>query len=519
MTDTISRVPADASAPAGLPDGLAASLPDGLVGKPVRYRVDSDYTELVPVHVVWEVTLACNLKCQHCGSRAGRPRSDELNTAEALELVDHLAALGTRELTLIGGEAYLRKDWIELIRRSRDHGIRTAIQTGARNLTDKRLDEAAEAGLQGVGVSIDGLPELHDRVRGVPGSYDQAIDALKRAKARGMAVSVNTQIGAETAEHLPELMDRIIAAGATHWQIQLTVAMGNAVDNPELLLQPYKLIEVMPLLARLYREGEARGLLMVVGNNVGYFGPYEHIWRGFGDDADHWNGCSAGQTGIGIEADGTIKGCPSLATSLYAAGNVREMSVGDIWRHSEKMSFGRLRDVEELWGYCRTCYYADVCRAGCTWTSESLLGKRGNNPYCHHRVLDLAKHGLRERVVKIREAPQESFAVGEFALITEAIPGAEVTPLPVRDPATVHVARRERSAAGGALPPSLKPCRSCQQYIWPHEVTCPHCDADVAAAATAHEAEQARRRTLIADATRILAKAAQARAARLEAGA
>ncbi|EJL25068.1 Y-X(10)-GDL-associated radical SAM protein [Caulobacter sp. AP07] len=511
MTDTISHAPA----PAGLPD----SMPRDLVGKPVRYRVDSDYTELVPVHVVWEVTLACNLKCQHCGSRAGRPRSDELNTAEALELVDHLAALGTRELTLIGGEAYLRKDWIELIRRSRDHGIRTAIQTGARNLTDKRLDEAAEAGLQGVGVSIDGLPDLHDRVRGVPGSYDQAIDALRRAKARGMAVSVNTQIGAETAEHLPELMDRIIEAGATHWQIQLTVAMGNAVDNPELLLQPYKLIEVMPLLARLYREGEARGLLMVVGNNVGYFGPYEHIWRGFGDDADHWNGCSAGQTGIGIEADGTIKGCPSLATSLYAAGNVREMSVGDIWRHSEKMSFGRLRDVEELWGYCRTCYYADVCRAGCTWTSESLLGKRGNNPYCHHRVLDLAKHGLRERVVKIREAPQESFAVGEFALITEAIPGAEVTPLPVRDPAMVHVARRERSAAGGALPPSLKPCRSCQQYIWPHEVTCPHCDADVAAAATAHEAEQARRRALIADATRILAKAAQARAARLETGA
>jgi MoaA/NifB/PqqE/SkfB family radical SAM enzyme len=42
-------------------------------GKPVRYRLERDYTELVPVHVVWEVTLACNLKCQHCGSRAGRP--------------------------------------------------------------------------------------------------------------------------------------------------------------------------------------------------------------------------------------------------------------------------------------------------------------------------------------------------------------------------------------------------------------------------------------------------------------
>jgi MoaA/NifB/PqqE/SkfB family radical SAM enzyme len=197
-----------------------------------------DHHNLVPVHVVWEITLACNLKCQHCGSRAGRPRADELTTAEALDLVDQLAALGTREMTLIGGEAYLRRDWIDIVRRCRDHGMRTAIQTGARNLTDARLDQAVAAGLQGLGVSIDGLPELHDRVRGVPGSYDQAISALRRAKARGLDVSVNTQIGPETPAHLPELMDRIIAAGATHWQIQLTVAMGNAVDNPDLLLQP-----------------------------------------------------------------------------------------------------------------------------------------------------------------------------------------------------------------------------------------------------------------------------------------
>jgi hypothetical protein len=43
----------------------------------------------------------------------------------------------------------------------------------------------------------------------------------------------------------------------------------------------------MPLLARLYTEGVARGLLMAVGNNIGYFGPYEHRWRGFGDERVH----------------------------------------------------------------------------------------------------------------------------------------------------------------------------------------------------------------------------------------
>lgn len=486
---------------------LSAMSPDPTPVRAARTTDEHDIRGLRPVSVVWEITLACNLKCQHCGSRAGRPRSDELNTEEALDLIDHLASMGTREISFIGGEAYLRKDWVELIRRSRSHGIRTSMQTGARNLTDARIDAAAEAGLQSIGVSIDGLPDLHDRVRGVKGSYDQAISALYRAKARGLAVSVNTQIGAETLPHLEPLMDRIIEAGATHWQIQLTVAMGNAVDNPDLLLQPYQLIDVMPVLAKLYRAGNERGLLMVVGNNIGYFGPYEHLWRGFGDETQHWGGCMAGQTGIGIEADGTIKGCPSLATSLYASGNIRDLSIEDIWRNTDRIAFGRSRSVDELWGYCGSCYYADVCRAGCTWTSESLLGKRGNNPYCHHRVLDLAKHGLRERVVKIKDAPQDSFAVGEFALITESIPGALNPGLPERGP--IH---RDASAAAdgeGRVPPSLNLCHDCDQYIWPHETTCPHCAADIAAGNARHAADTTRRAELVTFLRQAIDKARQ----------
>ena len=114
---------------------------------PARQRRLEDFANLVPVHVVWETTLACNLKCQHCGSRAGRPRSDELSTDECLDLIDQLARLGTRELSMIGGEAYLRQDWVELIRRSVSHGIFTAIQTGGRNLTDRKLDQAIDAEL------------------------------------------------------------------------------------------------------------------------------------------------------------------------------------------------------------------------------------------------------------------------------------------------------------------------------------------------------------------------------------
>jgi Y-X(10)_GDL-associated radical SAM protein len=463
---------------------------------PPRYLTDEDYKRFIPVHVVWEITLACDLKCLHCGSRAGHKRPDELNTTECLDVVDALARLGTREITLIGGEAYLRRDWTEIIRRICSHGIYVATQTGGRNFTPQRLAEAVEAGLGGLGVSLDGLQPLHDKLRGVPGSFHQALDTLRRAREAGLNISVNTQIGAEVIPQLPDLMDVIIAAGAKQWQIQITVAMGNAVDHPELLLQPHRVLELMPMLARLYNEGAARDLLMVVGNNIGYFGPYEHIWRGFGDERVHWSGCSAGHTGLALEADGTVKGCPSLATVGFAGGNVRDLTLEQIWNHSREIHFGRLRSVEDLWGFCRTCYYADVCRGGCTWTSHSLLGKPGNNPYCHYRALELQKQGLRERVVKIREAAPAAFAVGEFELIVERIADGSVVSTSTSQRQLVNLGEKaaERwEPREGRVPPSLELCRACQSYIWPHETDCPHCGANVHAAAETWAEDQRRR--------------------------
>jgi Y-X(10)_GDL-associated radical SAM protein len=476
--------------------------PPAQARRPARMRSEDDFLGHVPVHVVWELTLACNLKCQHCGSRAGKRRSGELNTQECLEVVEALARLGTREVTLIGGEAFLRKDWLEIIRAFRAHGIYTALQTGGWAFTPRRLEEALAAGLQGVGVSVDGLREYHDRVRGVKGAFANALDVLRRARDAGLNRSVNTQIGPETIPQLRELMHVLIDAGAQQWQIQLTVAMGNAVDHPELLLQPHRLDELIPLLAELRDEGAERGFTMLVGNNIGYFGPYEHRLRAVLDEGVHWTGCSAGQTVIGIEADGTVKGCPSLPTVGYAGGNVRELSVDDIWNTRPEIHFGRLRGAGDMWGFCGTCYYADVCRAGCTWTSHSLLGRPGNNPYCHHRVLELKKRGLRERIRKVEEAPAASFATGRFELVVEEIPAdgsAEGRVVGTTDAALVQLMRRpiagmDRGASpdAGRLPPLLELCRACSRHVYGHEVLCPHCGADVAEARARHEAGRAR---------------------------
>lgn len=379
-----------------------------------------DQIDCVPVYVVWEITLACNLKCIHCGSRAGHRRARELTTDEAVDVVRQLAELGTREISIIGGEAFVRRDWLTIVRAIRDHGMDCTMQTGGYKLSRDMIKQAADAGLLGLGVSVDGLEPLHDRLRGVPGSYREALRVLDDCRRVGLIASVNTQITSTVMPELREVMDVIIEAGAKYWQIQLTVAMGNAVDNDAILLQPYELATLMPLLADLHGKARERDLLLLPGNNIGYFGPYDVLWRG--PDRGYYSGCPAGQNAIGLEADGTLKGCPSLATDRYGAGDVRDTPIAELWATHPALQFNRNRGTGDLWGFCKGCYYAEACRGGCTWTADSLLGRRGNNPYCHHRVLTLAERGIRERIVKVEDAPALPFATGRFTLIEEPIP-------------------------------------------------------------------------------------------------
>ena len=373
-----------------------------------------------PTYAVWEVTLRCDLACAHCGSRAGRTRPEELDTAECLDLVAQISAMGVLEVTVIGGEAYLRDDWLQIVRAIRDGGMRCSMTTGGRGITAELARAAAEAGLQSTSVSIDGNEATHDRLRGVAGAYRSALAAAAHLKAAGIGLAVNTQINRLSMRELPDVLETIIAVGARAWQIQLTVAMGRAADDPALLLQPEDLLELFPLLAKLKERCDEAGVALWPGNNIGYFGPYESILRA-GIQRGHMASCGAGCTTLGIEANGAIKGCPSLHTVPWTGGNIRDASLRDIWERSAPLRYMRDRTVEDLWGYCRTCYYADVCRAGCTWTAFSLFGKPGNNPLCHHRALEMRRQGKRERLVQVEAPPGAPFDHGKFEIVVEEV--------------------------------------------------------------------------------------------------
>ncbi len=373
-----------------------------------------------PILAVWEITLACDLAYGHCGSRAGRARPDELSTAECLELVDQLAELGVIEVVLIGGESYLRDDWCQIIERITQRGMEPLLTTGGRGMTLDRARSAKTAGLLSASVSLDGMEAAHDTQRGVHGSFRAALDAMANLREAGVGVSANTKINRLSLPDLPAILETIIEHGAHSWQIQLTVPMGRAADRPDWILQPYDLLELFPLLERLAARCRDADVLLWPGNNVGYFGPHETTLRGTLPRGHHV-GCGAGVWGLGIEADGTIKGCPSMATESWGSGNVRDARLVDIWERSARMRYNRDRTVDSLWGYCRSCYYAEVCKGGCTWTGEALLGKPGNNPWCHHRALELAREGKRERLVQIETAPGRPFDQGRFELIVEPL--------------------------------------------------------------------------------------------------
>jgi radical SAM protein with 4Fe4S-binding SPASM domain len=135
-----------------------------------------------------------------------------------------------------------------------------------------------------------------------------------------------------------------------------------------------ELASLMPELFALFEEGLKRGLQLIPGNNIGYFGPYEAAWRSTSGRPEYYGGCQAGRAGLGIEADGAIKGCPSLPTAAYVGGNIRDKPFAEIWSESAKLGF--MRDAFESrarrWGFCGKCYYGPVCRGGCSWTTHVL---------------------------------------------------------------------------------------------------------------------------------------------------
>jgi len=343
--------------------GLALRLPDRL-----RPRV-----------VVWEITRACNGRCVHCGSLAGRPRAQELSTREALDVIDELAALGCQTVTFSGGEPLLRPDWAELGRRVRAQGLRLELMSNGL-LIEAQLAEILAADLASVSLSVDGPARAHDRLRGAAGHLEQVLGAARALAARGMRVGAVTQVGRANMGMLAETHDLIRENGFRGWLIQLTLPYGRAADcSDELVLAPSELPQ---LEAELLAVIDGSPLRIQIADTIGYFSVNEPRLRSGGARLEgFWGGCQAGLQALGLTSDGTVRGCLSMPPELDE-GNVRDRPLTEIWLDEKAFSYNRCFSTDRLQGACADCAFAPMCRGGCTALAQVSTGSVYRNSYC-----------------------------------------------------------------------------------------------------------------------------------------
>lgn len=353
----------------------------------------------IPRQAVWELTLSCDMRCRHCGSRAGKSRGDELSTAEALKLAKELAAAGCKRLTLSGGEPLLRKDWPLICQTLVSNGVRVNMISNGRKFNAKVAKRAKAFGLEGISFSLDGLEETHTYIRRVKGHWQQVLDNFEIARDAGLPAGAVTLVVRQTLSELDEIRELLRERGVRTWQLQLGNPTGNMSDNPDMVIHPEDILRVVPKAAELRQK---EGLPKVyIGDNLGYFGEYEADLRDQDGLIPFWIGCRAGCSVVGIESNGNIKGCLSLPSAMndvdvWVEGNIREKPFRDIWNDPNAFAYNRQFKVEDLVGFCRECEYAEVCRGGCAWTAFANTGSRFEFVHCYHRVVELVKQGKLE---------------------------------------------------------------------------------------------------------------------------
>jgi radical SAM protein with 4Fe4S-binding SPASM domain len=342
--------------------------------------------KLNPLVAVWEYTLACDSKCIHCGSDAKLKRKNELTTLESLDLVDQIASLGFKQIILSGGEPTLRKDWIKIAERIKSKNIEFGVISNALRWNSETIDALYSLKPFSVGFSVDGEPELHDYLRGVQGSHKKVFDCIKQVKEKGMTVCVVTSVNKRNLEELPKIRNRMIVYGVDAWQIQTASPMGRMTQNKSLVLDSedyYSLGKFIVETRRRLPQMNVQG-----GDCMGYFGDLEKKIRD-----RKWPGCMAGIEGIGIESDGTIKGCLSIRSQKAVEGNIREQTLESIWNNTHNFKYNREFKISSLKAECIGCYHGKECKGGCQSQSIAFFDEFNHAPYCFFRYEKIRKNG------------------------------------------------------------------------------------------------------------------------------
>lgn len=339
-----------------------------------------------PITCVWEVTMGCNMRCGHCGSSCAEPLKDELNAEEALTLCDQIAELGLRWITLSGGEPLTRRDTPLLVKRLSEKGVAVNMITNGWLLDSGMAQKLKESGISTVAISIDGTPEIHDKIR-CKGAFEHARNAFLTMKELGIQTGAVTTITKQNVDILKELKEELISMGVQTWQVQLGLPMGNMKERPDWVLDPEQVRDIIDFCYDTAKEGR---IGIFPADCIGYYTKKELEIKQISYKSNMvsiWDGCNAGIRGFGILQNGDILGCTSIRSGEYIEGNIRKRPLREIWEDERSFLWRRKMTKDQLSGACKTCIYGGKCLGGCPNTRLTMNGDiYSENQYCAYHL-------------------------------------------------------------------------------------------------------------------------------------
>ena len=352
-------------------------------GSPAHHA-PRDYAK-TPINVYWETTRACALACRHCRAEAApAPDPNQLSFDEGLALFHQILDFGDPlpQLILTGGDPLTRPDLYELIDEARKLGIGVSITPAATPaLTRDVLVRLKEHGVEGLGLSLDGATALaHDSIRGVHGTFDRTIQAMRWAQELGMPLQVNTLIAAETAGDLPAIYELLKSLGVARWSLFFLISVGRGK-----VLQPLAPAKAEMLMAWIYETSLIAPFIVATTEAPSYRRVALEQMRAEGKNAEeikHSNayrsfGIRDGHGIVFVSHTGEI--CPAGFLPLVT-GNIRQNSLVDTYRNAPE--FLSLHDPTKFEGRCGACQYHMLCGGSRSRAFEASGSALGEDPLC-----------------------------------------------------------------------------------------------------------------------------------------
>ena len=303
----------------------------------------------------WECTKRCNMSCLHCGSDCSvdsktpdLPFHDFLNAILPLKKVYKPNSI---TVAITGGEPLMRKDLPECGKALRENGFLWGIVTNGYAYTKQIHEKLISAGMGSIAISIDGLENTHNWLRGNEQSFKKAIEALYLVtSAKHLTYDVITCINQRNIYELEELKKLFIAHNVKAWRFFTIWPIGRAVHNDDFYLNP----DQLKLLMNFIKDCRLNSKINVTFSCEAYVGEYEKKVR------DNYFFCHAGINIASILVDGSISACPNINKS-FIQGNIYRDSFLDVWEN--RFQIMRNRRWTKT-GICKTCKDYRNCLGG-----------------------------------------------------------------------------------------------------------------------------------------------------------